>query len=181
MRLCLMRYGVGRWREIQECGLLPGKTIQQLSGQTQRLLGQQALIGAGRTHLYPPPLAPRARSSLRICLCPPRQRRDYILAFGHYLSLLQATMIRTHERCEPCTLRMAPTLRHPRVLLWVPPWHTEGFGNLNLGCGASTYLQRSFTKLVHLKARRHQALAPHCEGTQGTRRASAGMTAGIFD
>jgi len=44
MRLCLMRYGVGRWREIQECGLLPGKTIQQLSGQTQRLLGQQALI-----------------------------------------------------------------------------------------------------------------------------------------
>ncbi len=45
MRLCLMRYGVSRWREIQECGLLPGKTIQQLSGQTQRLLGQQALIG----------------------------------------------------------------------------------------------------------------------------------------
>lgn len=39
-----MSYGVGRWRDIQECGLLPGKTIQQLSGQTQRLLGQQALV-----------------------------------------------------------------------------------------------------------------------------------------
>lgn len=40
-----MSYGVGRWRDIQECGLLPGKTVQQLSGQTQRLLGQQALVG----------------------------------------------------------------------------------------------------------------------------------------
>lgn len=38
-----MKYGVGRWIQILETGLLPGKLIQQLNGQTQRLLGQQSL------------------------------------------------------------------------------------------------------------------------------------------
>lgn len=38
-----MRHGVGRWVQILETGLLPGKLIQQLNGQTQRLLGQQSL------------------------------------------------------------------------------------------------------------------------------------------
>jgi hypothetical protein len=45
LKLCLMKYGIGKWREIQETGLLPGKLIQQLNGQTQRLLGQQSLAG----------------------------------------------------------------------------------------------------------------------------------------
>ncbi len=45
LKLCLMKYGIGRWKEIQETGLLPGKLIQQLNGQTQRLLGQQSLAG----------------------------------------------------------------------------------------------------------------------------------------
>lgn len=31
--------------QILETGLLPGKMIQQLNGQTQRLLGQQSLAG----------------------------------------------------------------------------------------------------------------------------------------
>lgn len=45
LRLCLMKYGVGRWVQILDTGLLPGKLIQQLNGQTQRLLGQQSLAG----------------------------------------------------------------------------------------------------------------------------------------
>ncbi|CAL8462930.1 g2464 [Coccomyxa elongata] len=43
LKLCLMKYGIGRWVQILETGLLPGKLIQQLNGQTQRLLGQQSL------------------------------------------------------------------------------------------------------------------------------------------
>lgn len=43
LKLCLMKHGVGRWIQILETGLLPGKLIQQLNGQTQRLLGQQSL------------------------------------------------------------------------------------------------------------------------------------------
>ena len=31
--------------QILDTGLLPGKLIQQLNGQTQRLLGQQSLAG----------------------------------------------------------------------------------------------------------------------------------------
>ena len=38
-----MKLGIGRWVQILETGLLPGKLIQQLNGQTQRLLGQQSL------------------------------------------------------------------------------------------------------------------------------------------
>lgn len=40
-----MRHGVGQWLAILGTGLLPGKLIQQLYGQTQRLLGQQSLAG----------------------------------------------------------------------------------------------------------------------------------------
>mmetsp|Transcript_34509 Transcript_34509/g.87075 ORF Transcript_34509/g.87075 Transcript_34509/m.87075 type:complete len:313 (-) Transcript_34509:292-1230(-) len=43
LKLCLMKHGVGRWVQILDSGLLPGKLIQQLNGQTQRLLGQQSL------------------------------------------------------------------------------------------------------------------------------------------
>lgn len=43
LKLLLMRHGVGRWVRISDSGLLPGKQIQQLSAQTQRLLGQQSL------------------------------------------------------------------------------------------------------------------------------------------
>ncbi len=45
LRLCLMKHGVGQWMTILNTGLLPGKLIQQLNGQTQRLLGQQSLAG----------------------------------------------------------------------------------------------------------------------------------------
>ena len=45
LRLCLMRHGIGQWLHILGTGLLPGKLIQQLYGQTQRLLGQQSLAG----------------------------------------------------------------------------------------------------------------------------------------
>ena len=46
LRICLLTFGIGRWLQIIDSGLLPGKLIQQLSGQTQRLLGQQSLAGA---------------------------------------------------------------------------------------------------------------------------------------
>lgn len=39
----LAKFGVGRWQEILQSGALPGKTIQQMNCQTQRLLGQQSL------------------------------------------------------------------------------------------------------------------------------------------
>lgn len=48
LKLCLMKYGVGRWVQILDTGLLPGKLIQQLNGQTQRLIGQQSLAGEGQ-------------------------------------------------------------------------------------------------------------------------------------
>jgi hypothetical protein len=38
-----MKYGVSAWLQIQATNLLPGKTVGQLSGQAQRLLGQQSL------------------------------------------------------------------------------------------------------------------------------------------
>ena len=43
--MCLLKHGIGRWMQIIDSGLLPGKLIQQLSGQTQRLVGQQSLAG----------------------------------------------------------------------------------------------------------------------------------------
>ena len=43
LRLCLMKFGVGMWVQIVEAGVLPGKQIQQLNGQTQRFLGKQSL------------------------------------------------------------------------------------------------------------------------------------------
>eukprot|EP00963_Diacronema_lutheri_P014231 scaffold2858_cov659-Pavlova_lutheri.AAC.202 len=43
LRYALMAIGVGRWVQIVESNVLPGKLIQQLYGQTQRLIGQQSL------------------------------------------------------------------------------------------------------------------------------------------
>jgi len=48
LKLALGKFGVGRWVQIVDSGVLPGKLIQQLNGQTQRLLGQQSLAGAQR-------------------------------------------------------------------------------------------------------------------------------------
>lgn len=49
-----MKYGVGKWREIEDSGLLPGKMNQQLYGQTQRLLGQQSIVGESRRPHHAP-------------------------------------------------------------------------------------------------------------------------------
>ena len=46
LKLALAKFGIGRWVQIMDSGVLPGKLIQQLNGQTQRLLGQQSLAGA---------------------------------------------------------------------------------------------------------------------------------------
>ena len=43
LKQSLVKFGVGRWQEILQSGVLPGKTIQQMNCQTQRLLGQQSL------------------------------------------------------------------------------------------------------------------------------------------
>jgi hypothetical protein len=46
LKLALEKFGIGKWVQITQSGVLPGKLIQQLNGQTQRLLGQQSLAGA---------------------------------------------------------------------------------------------------------------------------------------
>ena len=43
LKLALMKYGIGKWKDIQREGCLPSKTISQMNLQTQRLLGQQSL------------------------------------------------------------------------------------------------------------------------------------------
>ena len=42
LKYCLI-LRVGRWVQILDSGFLPGKLIQQLNCQTQRLIGQQSL------------------------------------------------------------------------------------------------------------------------------------------
>jgi hypothetical protein len=63
LKLALMKFGVGKWKEIVESDCLPGKLIQQLNGQTQRLLGQQSLAGAQRP-TEPPRLHARGLATL---------------------------------------------------------------------------------------------------------------------
>jgi len=43
LRQLLKKFGIGKWVQIVDSGVLPGKQIQQLNGQTQRLLGKQSL------------------------------------------------------------------------------------------------------------------------------------------
>jgi len=43
LRACLKKFGIGKWVQIVDSRVLPGKQIQQLNGQTQRLLGKQSL------------------------------------------------------------------------------------------------------------------------------------------
>jgi len=42
-KLLLKKFGVGKFAQIQSCGLLQGKTASQLCKLAQRLLGQQSL------------------------------------------------------------------------------------------------------------------------------------------
>jgi hypothetical protein len=60
LKLALMKFGVGKWSQIVDSDCLPGKLIQQLNGQTQRLMGQQSLAGA-----CPPPPADHKRPPYR--------------------------------------------------------------------------------------------------------------------
>lgn len=42
-RLCVMKYGFGKWNDIVKSQYLIGKTISQLCNQLQRMVGQQSL------------------------------------------------------------------------------------------------------------------------------------------
>eukprot|EP01103_Thecamoeba_quadrilineata_P001836 TRINITY_DN11695_c0_g1_i1.p1 TRINITY_DN11695_c0_g1~~TRINITY_DN11695_c0_g1_i1.p1 ORF type:complete len:266 (-),score=85.18 TRINITY_DN11695_c0_g1_i1:61-858(-) len=42
LHLAIMKFGLGRWKDIIDSGCLPGKTPSQLNIQSQRLLGQQS-------------------------------------------------------------------------------------------------------------------------------------------
>lgn len=42
LRLALIKFGIGNWKQIVESGCLPGKHPAQLNLQAQRLLGQQS-------------------------------------------------------------------------------------------------------------------------------------------
>jgi hypothetical protein len=43
LKLLLQKFGIGKWKKIQNSGCLPGKQIGQIYMQTQRLVGQQSL------------------------------------------------------------------------------------------------------------------------------------------
>ena len=45
LKLLLKAHGVGKWKQLTDSNLLPGKKITQMNGQTQRLVGQQSLAG----------------------------------------------------------------------------------------------------------------------------------------
>lgn len=51
LKLCLMKYGVGKWTDITNTGLLPGKTFNQLYAQTQRLVAQQSIAPFSGLHV----------------------------------------------------------------------------------------------------------------------------------
>ena len=66
LKYCLMYYGVGRWVQILDTGLLPGKLIQQLNGQTQRLLGQAAALFVRRASAAQTAACARARAVVHV-------------------------------------------------------------------------------------------------------------------
>lgn len=49
--MAVMKFGVGRWKKLEESGVLPGKFIQQCYLQLQRCLGQQSLVGFMGLHI----------------------------------------------------------------------------------------------------------------------------------
>ncbi|KAI9098154.1 hypothetical protein DFS34DRAFT_619797 [Phlyctochytrium arcticum] len=53
LRLALMRFGIGNWKDILAYNCLPGKTNAQLNLQTQRLLGQQSTAEFQFLHIDP--------------------------------------------------------------------------------------------------------------------------------
>jgi len=59
LKAALCVYGIGKWVQIVEAKVLPGKVIQQLNGQTQRLLGQQSIAGPPRLRRSRPHLGER--------------------------------------------------------------------------------------------------------------------------
>ena len=88
LKLALMKFGVGKWKEIVESECLPGKLIQQLNGQTQRLMGQQSLAGAQRTRRTPTPARAGACN-------PVRRRRE-----GQAISLPEELAVFTMSASE---------------------------------------------------------------------------------
>jgi len=51
LKIALMKFGVGKWKAIEDSGCLPTKTIGQMYLQAQRLLGQQSLAEFMGLHL----------------------------------------------------------------------------------------------------------------------------------
>eukprot|EP01116_Phalansterium_solitarium_P001156 TRINITY_DN10934_c0_g1_i2.p1 TRINITY_DN10934_c0_g1~~TRINITY_DN10934_c0_g1_i2.p1 ORF type:complete len:338 (+),score=89.80 TRINITY_DN10934_c0_g1_i2:149-1162(+) len=53
LRMAVMKFGIGKWREIIDQNCLPGKTPSQLNLQVQRLMGQQSLRDFMGLHVDP--------------------------------------------------------------------------------------------------------------------------------
>lgn len=51
LRMAVMKFGFGHWKEIIEGAYLPGKTPAQLNLQAQRMIGQQSLAEFFDIHL----------------------------------------------------------------------------------------------------------------------------------
>lgn len=52
-RLCLMKFGFGRWNEIVRSNYLIGKSVSQMCNQLQRMVGQQSIGEFFGLHLDP--------------------------------------------------------------------------------------------------------------------------------
>lgn len=52
-RLCLMKYGFGKWNDIVKSNYLIGKTVSQLCNQLQRMVGQQSIGEFYGLHIDP--------------------------------------------------------------------------------------------------------------------------------
>ena len=52
-RAALMKFGLGRWSQIVNSRVLPGKTVAQMNNQMQRMIGQQSTREFTGLHIDP--------------------------------------------------------------------------------------------------------------------------------
>ncbi|KAK8793506.1 hypothetical protein WA158_004865 [Blastocystis sp. Blastoise] len=53
LRLAVMKFGLGNWRKIHRANVLPGKTVNQIVSEVQRMIGQQSLKEFLNVHADP--------------------------------------------------------------------------------------------------------------------------------
>lgn len=51
LRAAVMKFGIGKWKELKNSAILPTKHVRECYLQLQRLLGQQSLSGFMGLHV----------------------------------------------------------------------------------------------------------------------------------